>query len=236
MAEALRHRKVLGGGMRQAGVLAAAALYALDHHVDRLAEDHANARRLADGIRRIDQLRAVLGDDRHEHGVLPRERAMGTRRRVLRGIAAARAVDERHRPHDDPRRHASGRDGRRRGSGDRNSQVRGEIGSIIGRETISHDPRTGTSPTARLDQDGIAAEARPSRGDRDAGGGFQVWRRAADAEALGHHRPAARRRLRTMARGTSPADRRLAAGARRGGDRLCRVVPPDRMGICRRRP
>ena len=43
--------------MRQAGVLAAAALYALEHHVDRLAEDHANAQRLAEGIRRIDGLR-----------------------------------------------------------------------------------------------------------------------------------------------------------------------------------
>jgi threonine aldolase len=41
---------MLGGGMRQAGVLAAAALYALDHHVDRLADDHANARALADGL------------------------------------------------------------------------------------------------------------------------------------------------------------------------------------------
>jgi threonine aldolase len=56
MAEGLRHRKVLGGGMRQSGVLAAAALYALDHHVDRLAEDHVNAQRLAAGIREIDQL------------------------------------------------------------------------------------------------------------------------------------------------------------------------------------
>jgi threonine aldolase len=56
MAEALRYRTVLGGGMRQSGVLAAAALYALDHHVDRLAEDHANAKRLAAGIHRIDQL------------------------------------------------------------------------------------------------------------------------------------------------------------------------------------
>ena len=54
--EARRIRKVLGGGMRQAGVLAAAALYALDHHVSRLAEDHANARRMADGIRRIGRL------------------------------------------------------------------------------------------------------------------------------------------------------------------------------------
>lgn len=56
IAEAVRHRKVLGGGMRQAGVIAAAALYALEHHVDRLADDHANAQRLADGIRRIDEL------------------------------------------------------------------------------------------------------------------------------------------------------------------------------------
>jgi threonine aldolase len=41
---------LFGGAMRQAGVIAAAALYALDHHVDRLAEDHARARRLAEGI------------------------------------------------------------------------------------------------------------------------------------------------------------------------------------------
>jgi threonine aldolase len=48
--QAHRHRKVLGGGMRQAGILAAAALYALEHHIDRLAEDHANARRLAEQL------------------------------------------------------------------------------------------------------------------------------------------------------------------------------------------
>jgi len=47
---ARRHRKAFGGAMRQAGVLAAAALYALDHHVQRLVEDHANARRLAASI------------------------------------------------------------------------------------------------------------------------------------------------------------------------------------------
>ncbi|HLN96369.1 MAG TPA: beta-eliminating lyase-related protein, partial [Flavobacterium sp.] len=44
---ALRIRKVLGGGMRQAGYLAAAGLYALDHHVARLAEDHRRAREIA---------------------------------------------------------------------------------------------------------------------------------------------------------------------------------------------
>ena len=41
-------RKRLGGGMRQVGVLAAAGLYALDHHVERLAEDHEHARLLAE--------------------------------------------------------------------------------------------------------------------------------------------------------------------------------------------
>ncbi|KRB75982.1 threonine aldolase [Nocardioides sp. Root190] len=48
--EARVRRKRLGGGMRQVGVLAAAGLYALDHHVDRLAEDHANARLLAEAV------------------------------------------------------------------------------------------------------------------------------------------------------------------------------------------
>jgi threonine aldolase len=45
-----RIRKMLGGGMRQAGVLASAAMFALDHQVQRLADDHANAHRLADGL------------------------------------------------------------------------------------------------------------------------------------------------------------------------------------------
>jgi threonine aldolase len=50
IARAKRARKMLGGVMRQAGVLAAAGLYALEHNVERLAEDHANAERLARGI------------------------------------------------------------------------------------------------------------------------------------------------------------------------------------------
>ena len=54
IARAHRVRKMLGGGLRQAGVLAAAALYALNHHIDRLAQDHANAKRLADGLRGLD--------------------------------------------------------------------------------------------------------------------------------------------------------------------------------------
>jgi threonine aldolase len=50
---ARRLRKLLGGGMRQAGILAAAARHALAHHVERLAEDHANARRLAEGLQKL---------------------------------------------------------------------------------------------------------------------------------------------------------------------------------------
>jgi threonine aldolase len=48
--EAWRYKQMIGGALRQSGIVAAACLYALDHHVDRLADDHANARALADGI------------------------------------------------------------------------------------------------------------------------------------------------------------------------------------------
>lgn len=50
MAKARRFRKMFGGGMRQAGMIAAGAHYALKHHCDRLAEDHENAQRLAKGL------------------------------------------------------------------------------------------------------------------------------------------------------------------------------------------
>jgi threonine aldolase len=48
--EAWRYKQMIGGAMRQAGIVAAAGIYALDHHVERLAEDHANAARLAAGL------------------------------------------------------------------------------------------------------------------------------------------------------------------------------------------
>jgi threonine aldolase len=57
IGRAHRIRKMAGGGMRQAGLLAAAASHALDHHVDRLAEDHALARRLAEGLEGIEGLK-----------------------------------------------------------------------------------------------------------------------------------------------------------------------------------
>jgi threonine aldolase len=57
IARARRKRKQLGGGMRQAGLLAAAALYAVDNHIERLRDDHANARRLAEIVESTEGLR-----------------------------------------------------------------------------------------------------------------------------------------------------------------------------------
>jgi threonine aldolase len=59
IAQARRARKIFGGAMRQSGMMAAAALYALDHHLERLADDHANARRFAE---RVNQLPGIHVD------------------------------------------------------------------------------------------------------------------------------------------------------------------------------
>ena len=58
--KATKIRKVLGGGMRQAGFLAAAGIYALDNHVDRLADDHSNAKVLADALSNANFVSAVM--------------------------------------------------------------------------------------------------------------------------------------------------------------------------------
>jgi threonine aldolase len=60
IAEARRNRKILGGGMRQSGIIAAAGITALEQMVDRLAQDHENARRLAEGIARTERLSIEL--------------------------------------------------------------------------------------------------------------------------------------------------------------------------------
>ena len=61
---ARRWRKVLGGGMRQSGILAAAGIFALENNIDRLAEDHANAALLADGLADIEGIRVEPTDAR----------------------------------------------------------------------------------------------------------------------------------------------------------------------------
>lgn len=62
IARARRARKIFGGALRQAGMMAAAALYALEHHVERLADDHAHARMLAEEIADIPGLRIDLNE------------------------------------------------------------------------------------------------------------------------------------------------------------------------------
>lgn len=59
MHKALRVRKVLGGGMRQAGFLAAAAIYAVDNHIDRLAEDHKKAKEIGDVLQKLTFIKKV---------------------------------------------------------------------------------------------------------------------------------------------------------------------------------
>ena len=78
IAEGRRHRRLFGGGMRQAGILAAAALYALDHHVDRLAEDHANAQLLANAVRATPGLSLISDPVDTNMVIFKIDRAAGT--------------------------------------------------------------------------------------------------------------------------------------------------------------
>lgn len=60
--KARRHRKMLGGGMRQAGILAAAGIYAIENNVTRLADDHRRAQRLAEGLAQHKALKVTMPD------------------------------------------------------------------------------------------------------------------------------------------------------------------------------
>lgn len=75
IAKARRVRKMVGGAMRQAGILAAAALYALEHHIDRLAQDHARARQLAQGLEGLAGIAVQQPQTNMVFIDLPRERA-----------------------------------------------------------------------------------------------------------------------------------------------------------------
>ena len=94
IARAHRWRKMAGGAMRQSGVLAAAAIYALDHHVLRLAEDHAHAQRLAQGLQGLRGVNVARPQTNMVFVDLAPERAAGVaqrlRERGLLVIGAAR--------------------------------------------------------------------------------------------------------------------------------------------------
>ena len=78
IGEAWRRKQMLGGALRQSGIVAAGCLYALDHHIDRLAEDHEHARLLAEGLAELPSVGDRPRRDRDEH-------------RDLRGARRARA-------------------------------------------------------------------------------------------------------------------------------------------------
>jgi len=89
IAAAHRWRKMVGGGMRQAGVVAAAALYALEHHVDRLAEDHVLAARLAEGLQGLPGLTVEPPQTNIVFADLEGERAIGLMEHLKsRGVLA----------------------------------------------------------------------------------------------------------------------------------------------------
>ena len=75
IARAKRVRKMAGGTMRQAGILAAAAMHALDHHIDRLADDHVRARRLADALQGLPGVNVQSPQTNMVFIDLPHERA-----------------------------------------------------------------------------------------------------------------------------------------------------------------
>jgi threonine aldolase len=85
---ARRWRKMLGGGMRQVGVLAAAGLVALEQMVDRLAEDHANARRLAEGLAKTQGLRVDLATVETNIVIVRVDRGPAATEELVKGCAA----------------------------------------------------------------------------------------------------------------------------------------------------
>jgi threonine aldolase len=85
---AYRWRKVLGGGMRQSGFIAAACLYALDHQVERLAEDHANANALAKGLASIEGIK-ITG---HATNMLFLDLPQGTKEQTIEAFLKERGM------------------------------------------------------------------------------------------------------------------------------------------------
>jgi len=94
IAEAWRYKQMLGGSMRQAGIVAAGARYGLQHNVERLAEDHANAKFLAEGLAEIEgveidpatvETNIVIFDVRDAAGLHDRLKAAGVETSLLEG-------------------------------------------------------------------------------------------------------------------------------------------------------
>ncbi|MDA1054512.1 MAG: GntG family PLP-dependent aldolase [Planctomycetota bacterium] len=84
--EARRHRKCFGGAMRQVGIIAAGALYAMQHHRERLTEDHANAQILADAVRATDGIRLLTPEVDTNIVFIEVDPALGTAAEFVTGL------------------------------------------------------------------------------------------------------------------------------------------------------
>ena len=104
IARARRHRKLFGGAMRQAGIIAAGALYALTHHVERLAEDHENARLLAAAIRDTDGLELRPAEIDTNIVIFRVDPRLGTAADFDAGLKHQGLLDASRRRATDPRR------------------------------------------------------------------------------------------------------------------------------------
>ena len=89
IGQARRWRKMIGGGMRQAGVLAAAGLVALDTMIERLADDHANARRLAQGLANIEGISVDPDSIQTNIVIFELDPSVGTATEVIQALAQA---------------------------------------------------------------------------------------------------------------------------------------------------
>ena len=92
LGEVWRWKQRLGGAMRQAGILAAAGIHALEHHVDRLAEDHRHARRFAEGVAGIDGLGIALDSVESNIVYFEVEESAGRSAKEICGALAERGV------------------------------------------------------------------------------------------------------------------------------------------------
>ena len=128
--EVWRWKQRLGGSMRQAGICAAACVYALDHHVDRLADDHANARALARGLSQINGIE-VQQPETNLVFFKPDGAGVSGDKMVAGAAQARRAARDDGRPH--PRLHPSRRDGR----DDRGDGRRACARSCAGRDQLT---------------------------------------------------------------------------------------------------
>ena len=170
--EAWRYKQMLGGAMRQAGIVAAGALYALDHNVERLAEDHANARLLAEALAQIDgvaidpstvESNIVLFWVEDAPGLLAALAERGRRDERDRPLRARR-----HPPRRRPRRRGTCCRGGRRGPGRLGEQPRdGDLDDlaaasplVLGGEEVAADPERGDQQAACLDVGLVGTELR----------------------------------------------------------------------------